>query len=226
MFERIKKFIGRKISTIKGDGVFKAFREIYDEHIFIRSSELFLRQSLSELLDHKVIKRARKSSNYDVEIVADHRQLRHLVRCFPDKKHVFEKNFSDGAVAVTVCDGHDILAYNWIAFDNYRDDFLCMHEFEVGKHEVYQFDLFVDPQSRGAIVSPKILSGLYEYCLREGKTRLLTVVASDNHPSLNLHKKLAFREDKTFLRVYKLALWRWSKLMPHDDSYRSPFALG
>ena len=226
MSNRLNNFLSRKTKTVQEKGFLSAVREIYNEHIFVRSNDLFLRHNLSDLVDYKIIQRASKNTSYDVKVISQLNQLEQLVASYPEKKSVFEKNIKDRAIGIAIFDGKNVLAYNWIAFSDYRDDYIYKYEFELDENEVYQFDLFVDPARRGAMVTPQILSALYNYCLSHGKKRILTMVAEDNTPSINLHTKLQFNEDHSFLRVNKLFFWRWSKLMTHDRSYRSPFARG
>ena len=224
MLSRASHFLSRKSGVIRQYGVKAAIRQFYDEHLFITTNWLLLTHDLSELVENRLIKRMAQKPIHKVTVITKMNQLGPLLKSYPEKKQAFERNIQDQTVGITISEGDNILAYNWIAMKSYYDWAYSKHEYQLQEDEVYQFDLFVDPQSRGALVTPQILSAVYNYCLNQGKKRILTAVDATNHPSLNIHLKLNFSESSNYLKIHQLAFFRWSKLLPHEKTYKSRFA--
>lgn len=69
--------------------------------------------------------------------------------------------------------------------------------------------IYIDPDYRGMGIATKLMNGILPICIDIGLKQVIAVIGdSDNHGSINLHKKLGFREVGILENVgYKFDRW-------------------
>lgn len=69
--------------------------------------------------------------------------------------------------------------------------------------------IYIDPEYRGIGIATKLMTEILPKCVKLGLKQVIAVIGdSDNHGSINLHKKLGFREVGVLENVgYKFERW-------------------
>jgi GNAT superfamily N-acetyltransferase len=116
------------------------------------------------------------------------------------------KRFQEGHRCFALWEGETVLAATWCSFSTITHP---PDQRPLAEHEVYLFDAFVAPASRGQNLAPQLRSLCYEACRALGRSTMFSFTAYFNTASHRFKAKLGAR--RLYVAVKVSVLGRWSR---------------
>lgn len=182
-------------------------RKFTRDHIYDVDHILFF----SKPLDRPSKFRKLDPKGTTVKIASNEAELAPMIASFPERAHFFREYVANGITAFFAVKSDAVIAYNFVATDDFYDKHLWKNTVEVGEGQLFQFAGFVVPGSRGSIAGLLVIQHMHEYYKERGFTTALTTIDSDNRPSWSMVLKLGFDQLDQAWDAYKLFGFRWSR---------------
>ncbi len=194
-------------SSSSQNAVFGRVRKFIRDHIYDVDHILFF----AKPLDRPSKFRKLDPKDTKVHIGTTEADIAPMIASFPERSDVFREYIAKGITAFFATRSDAVIAYTFVATDDFYDRHLWKNTVKVGEGQFFQFAGFVVPGSRGSIASLVVIQHMHEYYKERGFTTALTTIASDNRPSWSVVLKLGFDQLEKAWDAYKLLGFRWSR---------------
>lgn len=127
-----------------------------------------------------------------------------------NSEELFKKRLSVGHACIVARNGLESLGYVWAHRGGSHKEERYGFELEVQPHQLYYYDMYIRPESRGQGVFEELVRALSELARAEGASELYCIVESQNKRSMAAHKRLGMIAGHAcfFLRIGRMEFGR------------------
>lgn len=170
------------------------------------------------LLEASLQDRERKLPEHSsLERVVDtERFLECAHREFPRKHGLFQRRFEDGLICYGLWHRQTLVGYVWFAAGRYFEP-LYRYTFRPRRHEVYQFDGFVQGGHREGMLSLQTLVNIHCDLRKQGYERCIALCSLNDTRNLKMHAFLGFTEMGRRIVTHTVLRFPFTRASTYDE---------